>query len=48
VRGEVGEERFEAGRFDEAVGLFRDMILAPKFVEFLTLPAYERLVARGE
>ena len=48
VRGEIGDERFEAGRFDEAIPLFHDMVVAPKFVEFLTLPAYQRLVARGE
>ncbi len=48
VRAEIGDERFEAGRFDEAVPMFHDMITAPKFVEFLTLPAYQRLVERGD
>ncbi len=48
VPAEVGDERFQAGRFDEAVPLFHDMILAPKFVEFLTIPAHERLIARGD
>ncbi len=48
VRGEVGDERFGAGRFDEAAALFHDMVVAPRFVEFLTLPAYDRIVARGE
>jgi malate synthase len=28
---------------DEAADLFRDMVVSDEFVEFLTLPAYERL-----
>ena len=48
VRGEVGDERFGSGRFDEAAALFHDMVVAPRFVEFLTLPAYDRIVERGE
>jgi malate synthase len=28
---------------DEAADLFREMIVSDEFVEFLTLPAYERL-----
>ena len=34
---------FASERFDEAADLFRDMVLAPKPVEFLTLPAYKML-----
>jgi malate synthase len=34
-------------RYDDAGGLFRDLIGAPDFVEFLTLPAYEMIVAAG-
>jgi malate synthase len=34
-------------RFDDAAALFRDMIEAEHFVEFLTLPAYEQLVREG-
>jgi len=43
VRGEVGDERWAAGRFDEAADLMRDLCLQPEFAEFLTLKAYERL-----
>jgi malate synthase len=34
-------------RYDDAAKLFRDMIEAERFVEFLTLPAYEQLVQEG-
>jgi malate synthase len=43
VRGAVGDERFSAGRYDEARELFEQVALADDFEEFLTLPAYERL-----
>ncbi|MGH6921278.1 MAG: malate synthase A, partial [Geminicoccaceae bacterium] len=43
IRESVGEERFGAGRFEEAATLFRDLVLAEEFAEFLTLPAYERV-----
>ncbi|HEU4407668.1 MAG TPA: malate synthase A, partial [Polyangiaceae bacterium] len=45
VRRELGEARFAEGRFDEATELFVALATAPEFGEFLTLPAYERLVA---
>ena len=41
VRAEIGEERFTRGKFTEARGLFERLSLAPRFEEFLTLPAYE-------
>ena len=34
-------------RFDDAAKLFRDLIEAEHFIEFLTLPAYEQLVREG-
>ena len=33
-----------SGRFPEAIALFRDISLAPEFVEFLTIPAYRLIV----
>ena len=39
----AGEEQFRAGRYSDAAAILRDLMQAPKFVEFLTLPAYERL-----
>jgi malate synthase len=41
----VGEAQFRAGRYTEAAGILRDLIKSPRFVDFLTLPAYERLDA---
>jgi malate synthase len=37
----------EGQRYDDAAKLFRDMIESERFVEFLTLPAYEQLVREG-
>ncbi|HTY49718.1 MAG TPA: malate synthase A [Steroidobacteraceae bacterium] len=39
VRGEVGAEAYDKGRFTEAVQLFRDLSLADDFEDFLTVPA---------
>ncbi len=30
-------------KYAEAVGLFKEVALADEYVEFLTLPAYERM-----
>jgi malate synthase len=38
----IDEEAAEVGD-DEAVALFRDLVLRPEYVEFLTVPAYDRL-----
>ena len=43
LRGALGEEAFEAGRFDAAIELFAAMSLAGDFEEFLTVPAYRQL-----
>jgi malate synthase len=43
VRNEVGDDRFEGGKFELAINLFRDMTLRNEFVEFLTLEAYRHI-----
>jgi len=44
IREEVGDEFFYSqGRPEESRELFEDVALSERFVEFLTLPAYERL-----
>jgi malate synthase len=39
----VGDAQFRAGKYNEAAAMVRELVQNPKFVEFLTLPAYERL-----
>ena len=43
VRGEVGESRFEDGRFRQAAELMNQLTTADELTDFLTLPAYEML-----
>jgi malate synthase len=43
IRAEYGNERFEHGKFKEAVQLFMRMSKSEQFDEFLSLPAYELL-----
>lgn len=43
VKGEVGAEAYDKGRFPEAIELFSKLSLAPEFEEFLTVPAYGKL-----
>jgi malate synthase len=43
----VGEARFNGGRYAEAARLFDTLIAQDNFTEFLTLPAYDQLVAEG-
>lgn len=43
IKREIGEENFKKGRFDEATTLFDELILQDEFVDFLTLPGYEKL-----
>ncbi|MEA2375445.1 MAG: malate synthase [Thermoleophilaceae bacterium] len=44
IRAEVGDEFFHSqGRPEESRELFEDVALAERFIEFLTLPAYEQL-----
>jgi malate synthase len=47
LRKSAGDEAYAKGRFEDAAQIFRAMIDAPAFVEFLTLPAYDKVVAEG-
>ena len=42
IRALAGED-FDAERYGQAVALFSEVALADSFVEFLTIPAYERM-----
>jgi malate synthase len=39
----LGEERWNVGKYGEAAQLFEELTASDEFVEFLTLPGYERL-----
>ena len=41
INKEIGDERFNKGKFDLALKLFKEMIFKEDFDEFLTLPAYQ-------
>lgn len=43
LRLAVGDEAYRNGRYHDAATLFRELIEAPQFAEFLTLPAYDLL-----
>jgi malate synthase len=43
IRHTVGEEAYDAGRFDEASELFGQVALSERFEDFLTIPAYAHL-----
>jgi malate synthase len=44
IRHSIGNEAFESEKFSEASSLFSDLTLSDDFIEFLTIPGYERLV----
>jgi malate synthase len=41
----VDATRFSA--YQRAADLMRELVKAPKFMDFLTLPAYDRVMAEG-
>jgi malate synthase len=45
VKAQMGEEAYAKGRHEEAAQLMIDLVEQPQFYEFLTLPAYDRIIA---
>jgi malate synthase len=45
ARANVSAERFSA--YLRAAELMQELVRAPKFTEFLTVPAYEKVLAEG-
>jgi malate synthase len=45
VKAAMGEEAYAQGRYEDAAQLMIDLVEQPVFEEFLTLPAYERILA---
>ncbi|MDP1537119.1 MAG: malate synthase A [Burkholderiales bacterium] len=48
VRRELGEDAWRAGRYEEAASLFDELTTSDDYVEFLTLPGYDRLTRQPE
>jgi malate synthase len=48
VRRELGEAAWQAGRYEEAAELFAEITTSDDYVEFLTLPGYDRLTREIE
>lgn len=46
-KGRVGEAAFEAGRYRDAARMVETLVASDSLVDFLTLPAYDEVVARG-
>lgn len=40
----LGDAAYATGRYDEAAALVRDLVMDDAFTEFLTLPAYQRIL----
>jgi len=46
LRKELGAAKFDGGNWKEAAQLFGDSATAPDLADFLTLPAYERIILK--
>jgi malate synthase len=44
LRGSLGAARFDGGRFEDAIEIFSAMSTSAEYEDFLTLPAYRRIV----
>ncbi|UYN96483.1 MAG: malate synthase A [Enhydrobacter sp.] len=45
VKAQMGEAAYAKGRYEDAAQLMIDLVEQPRFEEFLTLPAYDRIIA---
>ena len=45
VKAQMGDDAYAKGRHEEAAQLMIDLVEQPQFYEFLTLPAYDRIIA---
>jgi malate synthase len=45
VKAQIGEAAYAKGRYEDAAQLMIDLVEQPQFHEFLTLPAYDRIIA---
>jgi len=47
LKAAVGADAYAERRFGAAAAIFLSLLEAPRFPEWLTIPAYEKLVAEG-
>ena len=45
VKAQLGEAAYASARYEDAAQLMIDLVEQPQFYEFLTLPAYDRIIA---
>jgi malate synthase len=45
VKAQIGEAAYARARYEDAAHLMIDLVEQPQFYEFLTLPAYDRIIA---
>ena len=45
VKAQMGDDAYGRGRYEDAAQLMIDLVEQPQFYEFLTLPAYDRIIA---
>jgi malate synthase len=43
----LNDKAGEDSRYDDAAAIFRELIAAPHFPEWLTIPAYEKIISEG-
>jgi malate synthase len=48
IKAQIGEEAYARGHVERAATLMQTMMLADELADFLTLPAYDSLVAEVE
>lgn len=47
IESQKGREAFITGNFEQAAGIFEELVKQDSFGEFLTIPAYEQLIKGG-
>ena len=45
MREMLGEQQYASGKYEEAAKMFEQLTLDDDFADFLTLPAYEYVIA---
>ncbi|WP_299091891.1 malate synthase A [uncultured Metabacillus sp.] len=43
IQEELGEAGFQKGKFNEAIAVFDELVKRDEFIDFLTIPSYEKL-----